>query len=343
MGVRLKKKLLSICDRFSLFPLFNLFTRNRAAVFMLHHFGAAGIEDYRSLRADTLERCLRYIVDHGYHALPLSEFVNGLLQRRNLYKSVVFTVDDGYRDFLQHGYPVFAKYRIPVAVFITTGFVDGKFSFWWDNVRRILDQTPLPRIEIKIGDKVISGNSGTVPDKEAILHRIIEQMKYLPASEIPGVLSDLGRSCGIESYQTDNDALSWPQIKDLAGQGVEFYPHTSTHPILSQCPEPVIRKEISEPKETISACLKKPADIFCYPNGRYGDFDHRVIKALRASGYLAAFSSEEGFDRSDGSPDMFKLHRYALFNDVLRFKQIVSGLEAFKTDMARCVKGSKSF
>jgi len=338
MGAGIKKMLLRVCDRLALFPLFNIFTQNRAAVFMIHHFGEAGRQDYRSLGADTLEQCLRYVVDHGYRALPLSDFVDSLLQRRNLYKSVVFTVDDGYNDFLQHGFPVFSKYKVPVAVFITTDFIEGKFSFWWDNVRRIVYETKLSKIEIRIGNKVIAGNSGTESEKEKILHRIIEHIKYLPRDKIPGILSDLGRTCGIGEVQIDNDALTWAQIHELADQGVEFYPHTCTHPILSQCPDSAIQEEIFEPKKIISSYLQKPADVFCYPNGRYGDFDGRVIGALKKAGYIAAFTSEEGFDRSNGLLDMYQLHRYALFNDTLRFKQIVSGFESLKTHVRRCIK-----
>jgi len=306
---------------------------------MLHHFCESGVPDHRSLPADTLEKLLKYLVLNGYKALSLSEFVNALLEKQCLYKSVVFTVDDGYRDFLQYGFPVFLKYKIPVAVFITTHFIDGKFNFWWDTIREIVYQTELSKIEVRIGNKVIAGNSGTELEKEDILHRIIEHSKSLSRNQIDTVISDLSMVCGVSSIQRRQYALSWEEIIELESQGVEFYPHTCTHPILSQLSDSQVEKEIIESKETISACLKKPSNIFCYPNGRYGDFDPRAIETLRKSGYIAAFTSEEGFEFTTGTPDMYQLPRYALSDDVTRFKQIISGLEALKARIGSITNG----
>src|SRR5487761_450278 len=40
--------------------------------------------------------------------------------------AVAVTVDDGYRDFLLHGHPVFLMYGIPATMFVVTDFVDGR-------------------------------------------------------------------------------------------------------------------------------------------------------------------------------------------------------------------------
>ena len=202
-------------------------------------------------------------------------------------------------------------------------------------MREIVHQTELSEIEIGIGDKTISGSSATELEKEAMLHRIIEQSKHLPETQIYKAISDLGRLCGTSEFQTKQEALSWNDIMTLAAEGVEFYPHTCAHPILSHCSDAQVRKEIVESRETISNHLQRPANIFCYPNGRYDDFDSRTIEELKKAGYLAAFTSEEGFDASDGTPDMHRLHRFALSSDLIRFKKIISGLEAM---IDRCRK-----
>lgn len=340
MRAGVKDILLKSFNKIEAFSLFHRFTRDRAAVFMLHHFCGPGEKDYRSLSADTLEYCLRYIVRHGYKTLPLSEFVSALDRKQSLHKTVVFTVDDGYRDFLQYGFPVFSRYGIPVAVFITTGFIDGTFSFWWDDIRQMVYQTEQTRIEVTVGGRHIRGDSATDQDKEALLHQIVEQTKKLPREEIGGVISDFARITGCGGIKERQDALSWTEINALAAEGVEFYPHTCTHPILSRCSDAQVRTEIFDSKETISTKLNAPANIFCYPNGRREDFDHRTINALISAGYIAAFTSEEGFDIAGGAPDMYQLHRYALSNDVTRFKQVISGLEALKTAV-RPRKGHK--
>ena len=41
---------------------------------------------------------------------------------------VVVTVDDGYRDFATVALPLFEEHRIPVTLYVTTGFVAGEHS-----------------------------------------------------------------------------------------------------------------------------------------------------------------------------------------------------------------------
>jgi peptidoglycan/xylan/chitin deacetylase (PgdA/CDA1 family) len=323
----MKKPLLMLCERLNLFPLFNPFTRNKATVFMIHHFCESGVRDLRSLPADILEECLHYLVSSGYRTMSLSEYVNSLTSRQDLYKAVVFTVDDGYSDFLHFGFPVFSKYNVPVAVFISTHFVDGKTRFWWDNVREIVEQCNLSEIELKLDGTTTSYKLRTDIEKEQSIHSLVEKFKTLPGEERPDLINALISAFGISELKGKHNALSWDEIIELQKKGVEFYPHTITHPVLRDCSDSEIECEVCEPKESIGCRLQRPADIFCYPNGRFCDFDERSVEALKRAGYIAAFTAEEGFNRP-GS-DMFRLCRYGFPQDFLTFRRIVSGLESF--------------
>jgi len=55
--------------------------------------------------------------------------------------ALAITVDDGYRDFLHNGYPIFKAHRIPVTQFLVSGFVDKKLWLWWDQVRWMVERS----------------------------------------------------------------------------------------------------------------------------------------------------------------------------------------------------------
>lgn len=306
---------------------------------MIHHFCGSGVRDFKSLPADILEESLAYLVDNGYTAMHLSDYVNSLVNKKRLYKAVVFTVDDGYRDFLQYGFPVFSKFNIPVSVFITTQFIDGQFKFWWDKIRVIIYQTKFDKIEVRLGEKTIPCRLTTTLEKERTVHTIIEHSKQLLEDQIDKVIQELISACGISEIRAHQDALSWDEIIELDAHGVEFYPHTCKHPILSHCSDSQIKEEIYASQDAVAFRLQKPSKIFCYPNGRYGDFDDRAVEILKRAGFIAAFTSEEGFDRSGDKLDMFRLHRYAFSFDANRFKQIVSGLESLKYSIRSVLRG----
>ena len=74
---------------------------------------------------------MRYLGDHGYSALTVSQFVSHLddpaaLPAQNM---VVITFDDGFADFYAHALPILQDYDYPATIYITSGFV-GKSSEW---------------------------------------------------------------------------------------------------------------------------------------------------------------------------------------------------------------------
>ena len=79
--------------------------------------------------------------------------------------------------------------------------------------------------------------------------------------------------------------LNWREVKEMSAEGVVFGSHTLSHPHLPQLSEDRLDYEISESKKIIEDNTGKEAGIFCYP---YGDFDERVIDAVRKAGYKGA-------------------------------------------------------
>lgn len=73
------------------------------------------------IEVDALEEELRYLVENDYFFPTWEEvrrYVDGTLLLPE--KSVVLTFDDGSRNFLELGVPLFEKYKIPVTSFLIT-------------------------------------------------------------------------------------------------------------------------------------------------------------------------------------------------------------------------------
>src|SRR5438045_3762339 len=64
--------------------------------------------------------------------------------------AVAVTVDDGNRDFLINGFPVFQAYNIPVTVYLVSGFLDQKLWLWWDKIIYLMEQTRQPSFKMAL-------------------------------------------------------------------------------------------------------------------------------------------------------------------------------------------------
>jgi peptidoglycan/xylan/chitin deacetylase (PgdA/CDA1 family) len=335
----MKKKLLKFADSLNLFPLFNKFTRNRAAVFMMHHFCAWGERDGNSLPVDILDKCLQYISDNGYSVISLSEYVNKLIHRIGLHKTVVFTVDDGYEDFYEFAYPIFKKHHASAAIFLISDFVDGKMHMWWDRIRYSVENARVGEIDLHIGTKKLRFPLRTVGEKEVAIYNIVETCKTVSENERRAAIAQISLLTNADlsdSMQGKRRSLSWDQITEMQNHNIEFFPHTKTHLILTRCDEKTVTCEIFVSKERIESQLGKTANIFCYPNGRYQDVDDGIIGALKKSGYRAAVSAEEGFDHALRTTDLFRLRRHPFPDDLIKFKQLISGLAVAKDLLRKC-------
>nr|WP_243876747.1 polysaccharide deacetylase family protein [Streptomyces sp. 846.5] len=79
--------------------------------------------------------------------------------------------------------------------------------------------------------------------------------------------------------------LSWKQLDEIVGEGVEVGGHSHSHPELDQLPPAELRDELVRNRGLLEERLQRQATSFGYP---FGYSDRRVRAAVRATGYQAA-------------------------------------------------------
>jgi peptidoglycan/xylan/chitin deacetylase (PgdA/CDA1 family) len=327
----MKALLLKLVDMFNLYPWFNGYTKNTATIFMLHSIFPAGSRD-GEITTDLLEKYFEYLKRKKYNVMSLAAFVDAIENKRPTEKAVVFTVDDGYRDFYLHAFSAFKKHGYSATIFVTSDFVEKRLFMWWDTIEFAFNNTALQEISLKplgMDDFKLQ----TKEEKERAIKVFTRFCKTLTNAQ---KLELIGKLVGMLKVDITGqpagkyEPLNWDEILEMHKHGIDFHPHTKTHPIIASVPREEKKIEIEIPKKVLEGRLKSKADIFCYPNGQWGDFDEETIELLKAAGYRAAVTGMEGYDSVIGNPDMFRLRRYPIPHNQVMFKQYISGLEAFK-------------
>jgi peptidoglycan/xylan/chitin deacetylase (PgdA/CDA1 family) len=226
--------------------------------------------------------------------------------------ALAVTVDDGYGDFQEGGYPVFAEYGIPATVFLVTDFLDGKSWLWFDRVVYAFRYAKVSEASVEMPDgNVLRFKLESAASRRAAGQRLADLAVALSPVERRELIGGLPRLLKAEvpdRAPVEYRPLAWDQVRALASSGVEFGAHTKTHPILSALTDPEeLQDEIAGSKARIESELDRPVLHFCYPNGKIRDIGPAAVETVRAAGMRTAVTAEPGLNGVHR--DAFLLHR----------------------------------
>ena len=96
-----------------------------------------------SVTPDFLDRFLGHFIERGWRFVSVDELVAG--GRAAEPRRIAVTLDDGYRDNLEHALPVFRKHAVPFTIYVCPGFADRTSELWWEALERIIAARGLAR------------------------------------------------------------------------------------------------------------------------------------------------------------------------------------------------------
>lgn len=217
-------------------------------------------------------------------------------------RSVLITFDDAYTDFQDVAWPILRSYRLPVTLFVPTGFPDAPaLGFWWDRLYATFIQTSERQIRVDpLGDLTLSGGK----ERLASLLRLQNYVKTLNHDQALGLIDTVCKKLG-GSQSKGASVLTWDQLRALSREGVILGAHTRTHPILTQIALTQARDEIRGSYDDLKRATGDALPIFAYPNGDHND---EIIALLKDEGFKLAFTTLDGFNHMRNI-DPFRLHR----------------------------------
>ncbi len=286
-------KQLKIIKRLKAFGQFyNWINPFTGTVLMLHRVvpERSVINDNRLLEITPcfLEATILKYKNEGYEFVSLDK----VLEKQKTYSHkpyVCFTFDDGYRDNLSVALPVFEKYQIPFAVYITTDFIDQKSFLWWYVLEAIIQRN----------EKVSLSNGTTnlcrTPDEKNEVFLLLKRELQKHAR----VSKQLFYQYLDERYQTgiyeQPQMLNWEEVRLLQNNPLcTIASHGVTHSSLILLTDDVLNYELTESKKRIEEQTGVVVNHFAYP---YGDMNKKVAKAVKNAGYLSAVRIDGGMQR----------------------------------------------
>ncbi|WP_026957797.1 polysaccharide deacetylase family protein [Aliagarivorans taiwanensis] len=312
-------------------------------IFVLHRVAGENAPVQAHIhQPEFLEWCLSYLKSEGYRAISLDELISYRRKRRRLpAKSVVFTVDDGFRDNVVDAGALFAKFQVPLTCFVISGFTAEELWPWDDQLKHLLGKVEqLPStIELPDGSTFVINPILTRYEQVRTLRN---RLKQLSQDAIYPWLRRQYKDLQVR-YPSKPPAGYRPaklsQLERFIRQGHTVCAHTHTHRILSQLDLNTARWEIRHSYTWLTENLSKTGSSFAYPTGRSGDFNFEHQRLVESLGFSGAVTTEARTHCS-GDP-LFALPRLSLPEEPYQFIQYLSYIEVLKQRVRGCLLASQ--
>ncbi len=325
----MKTQVLKVMQTAGAFAPFRFMHRDKALVLMYHRFSAG--EHGPGLPARVFREQLDYLAAH-YQVVPLS-FLAALLNagRPVPPRTVVITIDDGYRDAFTVAFPLLRAHRMPASLFLVSSFIDRRIWLWTDKVRYLVRHAPEDVVHEAL-DGTPALQHGRAPAfRRGMAAALNARLKALDDAAKDDAIADLALRGGVavpDAPPAEFAALSWDEAREMNDGGVEIGSHTVSHPILTRVHGARLQSELTGSRGRIEDEIGRRVDLFCYPNGT---LSAAVRQAVRQAGYGCAVTSDAGFN--DAGSDVLALRRISTEHDLPRFVQSTSGFEDLKIRM----------
>lgn len=201
------------------------------------------------------------------------------------------TFDDGWKDNYDHAFPILKRYGTTATVFVVTSAVKTGRLLWPDEAVKKTDSAlkngKKREILFFIKDSLaLSARRLFRGNIYEIFDHYVEYLKELDLAERERQLRAYYAHIGADLEPIEGFMLNWNEISEMDAYGIRFGSHTHTHIILKNSTERAILDELTLSKTILEERLKKPVDIFSYPNARYNNNDAEL---LRRTGYKYGF------------------------------------------------------
>ena len=224
-------------------------------------------------------------------------------------RAVLVTFDDGYRDFLEHAWPVLGRLGIPATMFIPTSYPDSGQAFWWDRLWRAVATAPEGTVDTPAGSLELTDEAS----RRTATRTLVDHHKRMGHAAAMRSVDELVARLGVKGRRRggrrpdDPDLLSWDEIKRLAATGLHVAPHSRAHPLLTRLEPDALDAELVGSRQDLHAHLGELAcgTAFAYPAGAH---DAAARDALVRTGYELGFTTERGINQV-GASDPLRLRR----------------------------------
>lgn len=257
----------------------------------LSRLGASSLGD---VSPEDFSRMIGFLRENDIDIVSLDEALRRIGSSARCRQFVCLTFDDGYKDNYEILWPIVRKHRIPVTIYVTSGFIDRTAAMWWYGLDRLIADNDAVTLRFAEGDCTMA--STTPEEKLAAFAAFRERLVTASQPSRAAAIASMTERYGLDFARlADSAAMTWEMVRELAASDlVEVAAHTVNHPPLASLDPASALREIRDSKERLEAETGKPVRHFAFPYGDELTTGAREIELAAQSGFASATTTRQG-------------------------------------------------
>ncbi|MFD2250369.1 peptidoglycan/xylan/chitin deacetylase (PgdA/CDA1 family) [Pseudochelatococcus lubricantis] len=241
-----------------------------------------------------LEATLEALAHAGFECVSMDEVPERLDASRRGRPFAVITFDDGYRDNVEHAWPILRRRNVPWTLYVVPRFADGRGVLWWIDLERAI--AGADSVVFRVGEDVLSLQTATPAQKAAAFAGVARRLRAAGGKELRGFVMSLAEREGRDPAATSRELCAdWEDIAALARDPlVTIGAHSMSHPVLSRETAETVLEELGESRRVIAGRLRRPVRHLAYPHGDREAVGVREHVLARAAGFTTAVTTRPG-------------------------------------------------
>ncbi len=303
-------------------------------IFMLHHVRPQRPRKFApnqvlEITPQFLDVALTELEREGFELIPLDAVADRLRLGPVARPFAVLTFDDGYRDNVEHAWPVLKRHNAPWTLFVTTDFLGGAGRLWWLELEEAINR--LDHVVLRLNGELIDLSSRTAVEKQFAFEVIYQKLRPGPDDQLERTMTALAAEADVDTRRLVLDlCLRWEEVQILAREpDVSIGAHSVSHPILANCNLATAMQEITESKLLLEQRLGQPVQHLAYPFGDPSAVGARELHLARQAGYVTAVTSRPGHIFYEHAAHLYALPRVSingLFQNETALRALLSGV-----------------
>lgn len=228
-----------------------------------------------------------------FDVLSLSQAIAQMAQPTSSDRPMaVVTFDDGDRGNRDVLLPIIEAMDLPVTIFVATGQVQDRKSYWYDRLINALQVDAPVTVALPAASPatyVINETRGA--RNWTRIQHLLTSLKKLEPTKREQVVDDVIKS--IDRYAPRSRGIAPLAISDIRELAdcplVTIGAHSHCHNILTQLDRQAAFESAARSKELLESWTGRRVSYFAYPNG---DFNDAVVSVVVEAGFEAAVTTD---------------------------------------------------